>query len=115
MHFHFLILITPQQSTINSFTHHLFSLLLLALQVKSLTHSPVHPRLMLIVTSDGWQLNDAGDFAVLCSSTIPDGVTSWRGGDFVDKNKVAITAANDGRTYLYRLPPTAVPDSGQFR
>ena len=84
-------------------------------QVKSLTHSPVHPRLMLIVTSDGWQLNDAGDFSVLCSASTPDGVASWRSGDFVDKNKVAITAANDGKTYLYRLPPTAIPDSGQFR
>ena len=29
--------------------------------------------------------------------------------------QVAVVAANDGKTYLYRLPPTAIPDSGQFR
>ena len=45
---------------------------------------------MLIVTSQGWQLNDAGDFAVLCSASTPTGVTAWKGGDFIDKNKVVV-------------------------
>ncbi|XP_055328610.1 WD repeat-containing protein 7-like isoform X2 [Paramacrobiotus metropolitanus] len=79
----------------------------------TLKSCPTFPRTMLIVSPTTWQIYDAGDFSLLCSTHVPKGLY-WGGGDFLNTEQVVIYAT-DGTAYLYRLPANSDANNQQFR
>nr|XP_037279261.1 LOW QUALITY PROTEIN: WD repeat-containing protein 7-like [Rhipicephalus microplus] len=70
-------------------------------------------RTILVVTANSWQVYDAYDFALLCSTdSLPD--QHWMGGDFISADRVCIWS-DKGRGYLYQLPANAIVESRDFR
>ncbi|XP_022440122.1 WD repeat-containing protein 7 isoform X4 [Delphinapterus leucas] len=70
-------------------------------------------RSLLVVCSKYWRVFDAGDYSLLCSGPSENGQT-WTGGDFVSADKVIIWAEN-GQSFIYKLPASCLPASDSFR
>ncbi|XP_077561851.1 WD repeat-containing protein Rbcn-3B isoform X3 [Haemaphysalis longicornis] len=70
-------------------------------------------RTVLAVTAKFWQIYDAYDFALLCSTDNRSG-ERWMGGDFISADRVCMWS-DKGRGYLYQLPANAIAESKEFR
>ncbi|XP_037094833.1 WD repeat-containing protein 7-like [Pollicipes pollicipes] len=71
-----------------------------------------NPRTVLVVSSSMWQIYDASDFSVLCSSSGDEG-ERWQRGEFLTADRV-IVWADSGHAFIYRLPPNCIPTHEAF-
>uniref|UniRef100_A0A7M5X173 WD repeat-containing protein 7 n=2 Tax=Clytia hemisphaerica TaxID=252671 RepID=A0A7M5X173_9CNID len=82
------------------------------LKAKCLCVNPFTQRTALIISSNTWQLFNAGDFSFLAALPAPDKVPLKKG-DFVATNRVLIWN-KAGKAYLYKLPSRYLLGSEQI-
>ncbi|XP_035210198.1 WD repeat-containing protein 7-like isoform X2 [Stegodyphus dumicola] len=82
------------------------------LNALKLTFCIYNQRTVLIVCTKYWQIYDAGDFSLLCSSDNPRN-ERWMGGEFLSADRVLIWS-DSGKGYMYKLPTNCNPDSKEF-
>ncbi|GFQ73668.1 WD repeat-containing protein 7 [Trichonephila clavata] len=82
------------------------------LNALKLTCCAYNQRTLLIVCTKYWQIYDAGDFSLLCSSENPRN-ERWLGGDFLASDRVIIWS-DSGKGYMFKLPTNCNAESKDF-
>ncbi|KAG8181336.1 hypothetical protein JTE90_017504 [Oedothorax gibbosus] len=80
------------------------------LNALKLTCCAYNQRTVLIICTKYWQIYDAGDFSLLCSSDNPRN-ERWMGGDFLSSDKV-IVWSDSGKGYIFKLPANKLRGKG---
>ncbi|XP_054707757.1 WD repeat-containing protein 7-like [Uloborus diversus] len=82
------------------------------LNALKLTCCIYNQRTVLIICTKYWQIYDAGDFSLLCSTNNPQN-ERWLGGDFLSADRVLIWS-DCGKGFLYKLPKNCNAESKDF-
>ena len=61
-----------------------------------------------------WSIYDAGDFSCLLSVKCPTRGERLVGGEFISADRICVWS-DEGKAYLYSMPPNCIVDSKDFQ